>query len=196
MIRLLRLNGNECTAKQRKCCKKLVNPSMEDTNPFLRDVTMTTNTEVLCHSSDGQRSKLLNMTRLPWKTIHTLQQNPERIQSTKHWVLKLNQDGAQQPLNQLKQKRECKIMHDEHVKKTQQEYRPIPRDQQSPQRRGQTFEGIDGHDYRVDPRTGWRFYSSESQGNLSHSSSSTKWGRNNWTTRSWNSWQSSRSDNS
>ena len=56
-------------------------------------------------------------------------------------------------------KRECIRMHDEHVTKTPQEYRPIPRDQQS-------------RHYRVDPRTGWRFYDSESQGNMSHSPSS------------------------
>ena len=36
-----------------------------------------------------RRNKLLNMTRLPWKTIHTSQQN------LKDWVLRLNQDGAQ-----------------------------------------------------------------------------------------------------
>ena len=38
-----------------------------------------------------------------------------------NWVLRLNQDGAQQPLNQrlifAQAKRECKRMHDEHVKR-------------------------------------------------------------------------------
>ena len=33
------------------------------------------------------------------------------------------------------------------------------------------------------------------RGDLSPSSSSTNWDRHNWTTRSWNSWHSSRSDN-
>ena len=117
-----------------------------------------------------------------------------------NWVLRLNQDGAQQPLKQLlifaQAKRECKRMHDEHVKKTQQEYRPIRCDQQVRQRRGQAFEGIDEYDYRVDPRTGWRFHNSQSQGDLSPSSSSLNWDRNNWTTRSWNPWHSSRSENS
>ena len=120
------------------------------------------------------------MTRLPWKTTHTSQQNPERIQNTKHWVLRFNPYGAHQPRNQrphfAQAKREGKRMHDEHVKKTQQEYRPIPRDQQSRQRRGQAFEGIDEQDCRVDPRTGWRFKSSESHGSLSHESSSTNCG--------------------
>ena len=53
------LNGNECTARLRTCCKKLDNPSMEDIIPYLRDGTKTTNTEVLCHSSGGSGSKLL-----------------------------------------------------------------------------------------------------------------------------------------
>ena len=77
---------------------------------------------------------------MPWKTTHTWQQNPARIQNTKHWVLRLNQNGGQQALNQrpdfAQAKRECKRMHDEHVKQTQQEeYRPILGDQQSRQRR-------------------------------------------------------------
>ena len=44
---------------------------------------------------------------------------PERIQNTKHWVLMLSQDGAQQPVNERpdfpQAKRESKRMHDEHV---------------------------------------------------------------------------------
>ena len=38
-------------------------------------------------------------------------------------------------------KRECKRLHDEHLARTQQEYRDIPRSQQIRQRRGQQFEG-------------------------------------------------------
>ena len=105
------LNGNECTSRLRKCCKKLVNPIMEDINPYLGDGTKTTITEVLGPSLGGPRSKLLNMTRLSWRTI-TSQQNLKEFKNTKHWVLRLNQDGAQQPLNQrpdfAQAKRECK----------------------------------------------------------------------------------------
>ena len=122
----------------------------------------------------------------------------ERIHNSKHWILKLDQDGAQPPLNQrpdfAQAKRECKRLHDENMAKTQQEYRTIPRNQRVRQRKGQAFEGIEEYDYAVDPRTGWMFYK-ESQGDLSPSSSSTNWDRNNWTTRSWNSWHSLRSDN-
>ena len=82
--------------------------------------------------------------------------------------------------------------------KTQQDYRTIPRSQQVRPSKRQAFEGFAEYDYEVDPRTGWRFYK-QHQGNLSlssPSSSSTNWDRNTWTTRSWNSWHSSRSDNS
>ena len=58
-----------------KACQKRVNPIMEDINPYLRDGTKTTNTESLCQKLGGPRSILLNMTRLPWKTTHTSQQN-------------------------------------------------------------------------------------------------------------------------
>ena len=49
----------------------------------------------------------------------------ERIRHSEHWILKLNQDGPQQPLNQrpdfAQAKRECKRLHDEYMARTQQE---------------------------------------------------------------------------
>ena len=137
---------------------------------------------------------LLNMTRLPWRIIHTSQQDlKEFIQNTKHWVLRLNQDGAQQPLNQ---RHEFKRLHDEYVTRTQQKYITIPHDQQVRQHSRQSFEGIDEYDCRIDLRTGWRF-SEESRGDLPTAlSSSTNWDRNNWKTGSWNSKHSSWSDDS
>ena len=43
----------------------------------------------------------------------------ERIRNSEYWILKLNQDGAQQPLNQrtdfAQAKRECKRLHDEYM---------------------------------------------------------------------------------
>ena len=125
----------------------------------------------------------------------------ERIRHSEHWILKLNQDGAQQPLNQrpdfAQGNRECKRLHDECMARTQQEYRTIPRSQQVRQRKEQAFEGVEEYDCAVDPRTGWRFYK-PARGNLSPSSpssSSTNWESNRWT-RSWNSWHSSRCDHS
>ena len=87
----------------------------------------------------------------------------ERIQNSKHWILTINAEGGtQQSLNQrpdlVQAKRECKRLHDEHLARTQEEYRAIPRSQQIRQRQGHQFEGNEEYDYVVDPQTGWRFY--------------------------------------
>ena len=125
----------------------------------------------------------------------------ERNRNSTHWILTLNKEGAQQPIlhqrsDFAQSKRECKRLHDEHVARTQQDYRTIPRSQQTRQRKGQGLEGIEEYDYAVDPRTGWRFHK-ESRGDLpTASSSSTHWDRNNWKTSSWNSKHSSWSDDS
>ena len=126
----------------------------------------------------------------------------ERIRHSEPWILKLNQDGPQQPFRQrpdfAQAKRECKRLHDEYTARTQQEYRTILRSQQVRQRKEQQFEGIEEYDCAVDPRTRWRL-NKPALRNLSPSSpssSSTNWESNHWTTRSWNSWHSSRSDNS
>ena len=78
----------------------------------------------------------------------------ERIQNSKHWTLTLNADGGtQQSLNErpdfAQAQRECKRLHDEHLARTQEEYRAIPRSQQVRQRKGQQFEGNEEHDYAV-----------------------------------------------
>ena len=131
--------------------------------------------------------------RITWENHSYVATRAERIRNSEHWILKLNQDGAQQPLNQrpdfAQTKRECKRLHDEYMARTPQEYRTSPRSQQVRRREEQAFEGIEEYDYAVDPRTGCRFFR-PAQGNLSlssPSSSSTTWDRNNLTTRSWNS---------
>ena len=58
----------------------------------------------------------------------------ERIQNSKHWILTANEDGrTQQSLNQrhdfAQAKRECKRLHDEHLARTHQEKRVLPRSQ-------------------------------------------------------------------
>ena len=87
-------------------------------------------------------------------------------------------------------KRMQEIFH-EFLARTREENRTTPRSQQWRQRKAQVFEGIEEYDFSVDPRTDWRL-KKQSQGDLSPSSSSTNWERNNWTTRRWNSSHSSR----
>ena len=126
----------------------------------------------------------------------------ERIQNSKHWILTINEDGPQQPLNQRPQqplnqrpdfaqaKRESKRLHVEHLARTKEEYTTIPRRQ----RKGQPFEGIEEYDYAVDPKTEWRFYKGSRGNLLAASSSSSSWERTHWKTSSWNSQHSSSLD--
>ena len=101
--------------------------------------------------------------RIAFENHEYLATRAERIRNSEHWILKLNQDDPQQPLNQRpdfgQATRECKILHDEYMARTQQEYRTIPRSQQVRQRTEQAFEGIEEYDYAVEPRTGWEVLS-------------------------------------
>ena len=156
------LNGNECTSRLKEMLqKKARQPKHGGCKTILerwhKDDTYRNSLSLIGWTEE----QIIEHDKIALEDHSHVATKPERIQNTKHWVLRLNQDGSQQPLNQrhdiAQAKRECKRLHDEFLAKTQQEYRPIPRGQQSRQRRGQAFEGIDEHDYRVDPRTGWRF---------------------------------------
>ena len=118
----------------------------------------------------------------------------ERIQIANNWILRANSEGGTQlPLNRrpdfAQAKRACKRLHDEHLERTQWEYRDIPRSQQIRQRKGQQLEGHEDFDYVVDPNTGWGFYrlswgnlqtfASGSRANLFSSNSRTLWWINN-----------------
>ena len=69
------------------------------------------------------------MTRLPWETVHTSQKTRKNSQYKTLGTRVGSRRCSTTPLNQrpdfAQAKRECKRIHDEHVKKTQQEYRPI-----------------------------------------------------------------------
>ena len=86
----------------------------------------------------------------------------QRIQNSKHWILTLNAEGPQQPLNQppdfAQAKRECKRLHDEHLARTQLDYRTIPRSDQVRQGEEKQFDGTEEFDNAIVPKTDWRFY--------------------------------------
>ena len=67
-------NGNECTTKPKRCCRKLANPSMVDTRP---------NTASLCQKFVGLKSRLFSMTNLQWKTTLKLQQERQELETRK-----------------------------------------------------------------------------------------------------------------
>ena len=108
--------------------------------------------------------------RIAFENYSYVATKAERIRNSEHWILKLNQDGAQQPSNQrpdfARAKRERKRSHDEYMARTQQEYRTALRSRQVRQRNEQPFEGIEEYDITVDPRTDWRFCNI-ARGNLS-----------------------------
>ena len=83
----------------------------------------------------------------------------ERIQNSNHWILTINKEGAQKPLNQrpdfAQATRECKRLHDEHLARTQEDFRTIPPSQQARHRKRQPVEGIEEYDYAADPETSW-----------------------------------------
>ena len=188
--------GNDCPITQRRCCSKFANPSMEDTNPYLRDGTKITITESLCQKLDGLKSTPSNTTNLHWKTLYIV--TPKEIaRNEKKWVLSLNKEGVQRPVNQrpdfAEAKQKLKRLHDD-VKETSEENTPIQPTQRTRQRRDQQFEGLEEYDYQVDRQTGWRTYPSKSRGNLWHptsSSSSTQWEQHDDWSKSWNSWRPS-----
>ena len=113
-------SGNECTAKPRRCCRKLANPSMVGTKPFWIDGTTMANTASLCQKLGGLKS-----TNLHWKITLKLQQETTENRNDKNWVLKLNKEGAEGRMNQrsdfVEAKREMNRLHDEHVKRLQKE---------------------------------------------------------------------------
>ena len=125
----------------------------------------------------------------------------ERDRTEKSWVLKLNKEGSQGPMNQgrdfVEATREMKRLHDEHAKEISEGNTPIHLVQRSRQRRHQQCEGLEEYNFYVDAQTGWRTCTSKSQGNLSqnptHLSSSTQWEQHDdWKSKkSWTYWRSS-----
>ena len=115
-------SGNDCTTKPRTCCRKLANPSMVGTKPFWKDGT----TALEDHSYIATRGA--------------------RDRNEKSWVLKLNKEGAQGPMNQrpdfVEARREMKRLHDEHVKETSEGITPIHLVQRLRQRRATNLKDL------------------------------------------------------
>ena len=142
----------------KRCCRKLANPSMVDTKPFWKDGTRMTHAASLCQILGGLRSRLFRMTNLHWKTTPKLLQEMKELETRKiNWVLSLDNEGVQGPLNQrtdfVEAKRELKRLHDEHVKETSEGSTPIHPVQRTRQRRNPQFDGLEECDYQIDAQT-------------------------------------------
>ena len=62
--------GSECAIKQRRCCRKLANPSMVVPKPSRKDGTRVTITESLCQILDERANYPVR--QLHWKTTPKL----------------------------------------------------------------------------------------------------------------------------
>ena len=148
------LKDRRCTSRRSKCLRK---PDKECTEAILR------------YSQDGTAMNKYrkSLSDIGWKEHHiilydtiALRRTSRRLRELKeiqisyYWILTANsEEGTQRPHNQrpdfAQAKRECKPLHDEHLARTQQEYRDILRSQQIRQRKGQQFEGHEDFDYVV-----------------------------------------------
>ena len=74
-------------------------------------------TETRCTTSGGESKHIMLYDRIALEKHFYVATRAERIQNSKHWLLTLNKEGPQQPLNQrpdfAQAKRECKRLFDE-----------------------------------------------------------------------------------
>ena len=88
------LSGNECAARERKCCKKLVNGYKSILERWHKDDQYRNSLSLIRWTEE----QLIEHDKIAMEDHSYVTTKPERIQNTKHWVLRLNQDGAQQLL--------------------------------------------------------------------------------------------------
>ena len=124
------------------------------------------NTESLCRILGGLKNRLNNMWLQLKKEVGT--RNPGKFL----WTEKLFKDQWTSALIFIEAKHKCKRLHDEYTATTGEGNKPIPPAQQIRQRRARQYEGLDEYNFRVGPRTGWRFYPSST---TTPSSSSSHW---------------------
>ena len=86
----------------------------------------------------------------------------ERLQNAKHWILRLIADGPQKPLRQRPEfaaaLKQCLKKQDAHMTDTQQTRIPMRPQHQQRQRQNQQFEEGENFDYKIDRKTGLRYY--------------------------------------
>ena len=153
---------------------------------------MMTNTASFCQILGGLRNRSFNMMQSRWKIIPTWLHGKQEVGTINPRNFSLSAQDIQGPLNQrgdfIEAKQKCKRLHDEHPAMTGDGHKPIPPKQQVRQQLDQQFEGLEKYDYRLEGRTGWRYYPSS---RTTHSSSSSHWQPSSkWkSNRGWDPWQ-------
>ena len=103
-------NGNQFATKPSSRCRKLANPSMVGTKPSWKDGTTRTNTASLCQKLGGLAKQIIQYDALALEHHSYIATRGGR--NEKKLVLKLNEEGAQGPMNQrpdfVEAKREMK----------------------------------------------------------------------------------------
>ena len=134
--------------------------------PWCKTWTHRTTTNI----AQSQRNVAESSSRNAWWTqLHPGKMAPRFFVSNNRatWVLKLNCEGVQGPINQgpdfAEATREFKRLNDECVRETSEEGTHIPLQQRTKQRQDQQFERLEEYNYHVDPRTGWSTYPLKSQ---------------------------------
>ena len=190
--------GNECTTKPMRCCRQARQPKHGGYKIIWERWHNDDNYRKSLSEIEWTEELIILYDELALEDHSYIATKEERTRNEKSRVLKLNKEGVQGPMNQrpdfVEAKRELKRLHDEHGKETSEGSTPIHPLQRTRQRRNQQLEELEEKNYQVDPRTGWRSFSSKSQGNLRHptpSSSSTQWEQHDdWKSNiSWNSWR-------
>ena len=142
---------------------------------------------LLCHRVERKTHSVVRQNRLGEEH----QRPPQKLKEFKIRSIGFSRLIQKDISHHSIKKRECKRLHDEHLARTQEEYRAILRSQQVRQRKRTTIRGQRRvWIHAVDPKTGWRFYrgsrrslqtaslssSTWDQTHCQHSSSSDDWG--------------------
>ena len=150
------------------------------TKPFWKDGTMMSNTVSLCQISGGQRNRSFKMMQLHWKIIPT-------------WLH--GQKSERQILEKFFEcRRYSRTIESARMTNIQKSMEKETNQSLLHNKSGNglinNLKAFQEYDYRLEPRTGWRFHPSS---RTTHSSSSSHCQQNSdWKSNgSWDSWETS-----
>ena len=94
-------NGNECTTRPRTCCRKLARqPKHGGHKTILERWHNVTNLASRCQKIGWTEEQIIQYDELALEDHSYIATRGERDRNEKSWVLKLNKEGAQGPVNQ------------------------------------------------------------------------------------------------
>ena len=112
------LKDKRCITRRDRCLKRPDRESTEATQRYLRDGTPAKTYRTSLSLTGWKEKDMMLHDRIALEKHFYVATRAERIENSKHWPLNQQLDFAQA-------KRECKRVHDEHLARTQQDYRAI-----------------------------------------------------------------------